>query len=209
MPTLLLMTSAALTHALQEQLRLVEGWQVTGVSSLTGRQADFLIAEYGSVPEADLRTWQQSAPDAITLLVGPWPETVPNSEVVLLPVRLGYLLARLGHHARLNGFRRTLPIPLGSYQFLPREQKVLAPDETIITLSDKESELLELLCHSLDKLHRQDILREVWGYDGSLDTHTLETHIYRLRRKLPLPNDQELFLVSQGHYQLNPALRTA
>lgn len=207
MPSALLLTSPSLLSALQEQSRHLPEWQV--LNSQQDGVADYILAESGIVSEPQLQELQGSHPNSVYLLIGSWRIDPPSGEIIPTPVRLGYLLARLGHHARLALHRRTLTIVLGPYLFFPRDRKVTSNDNCVITLSDKESELLEILCFATDKLHRQDLLREVWGYDGSLDTHTLETHIYRLRRKLPLPDEQELFLVSQGSYQLNPSLRTA
>ena len=207
MPSVLLLTSPSLAAALQEQLRHVPEWQL--LDSPTDRTIDYVVAESGVVSDAQLHDLHKTLPESVFLLIGSWTIDLSGSEIIPTPVRLGYLLARLGHHARLQAHRRTVMIHLGPYQFHPRERKIIPTDGNAISLSDKESELLEMLCFAPDKLHRQDLLREVWGYDGSLDTHTLETHIYRLRRKLPLPDEQDLFLVSQGTYQLNPLLRTA
>ncbi len=71
-----------------------------------------------------------------------------------------------------------------------------------VSLTDKEAALLEFLFQT-DGAHRDDILASVWGYNPDADTHTLETHISGLRRKLG-DRGQEIFIVEQGRYKINP-----
>ena len=69
------------------------------------------------------------------------------------------------------------------------------------TLTEKETALLVFLGHSHEPVTRRDILAAVWGYDENIDTHTLETHIYQLRRKLD-GKDENWLINEAGAYRL-------
>lgn len=87
--------------------------------------------------------------------------------------------------------------------------KLLACKGRTIELTDKESALLHCLYHNRqDWLARETLLQAVWGYGGGMDTHTLETHLYRLRGKLKeIGGDAEFILSRQGQYRLNPNMQ--
>jgi DNA-binding response OmpR family regulator len=75
-----------------------------------------------------------------------------------------------------------------------------------IELTDKEAAILLCLYHHRQHpLPRQQLLEEVWGYSDSIATHTLETHLYRLRNKLREAfGDTEIIITQQGNYRLHP-----
>lgn len=89
--------------------------------------------------------------------------------------------------------------------FRPSE-RIISKNGAQVDLTDKESALLLCLFRKrADWLAREALLEEVWGYGEGVDTHTLETHLYRLRGKLkPLLGDSELILTRQGTHRLNP-----
>ena len=75
-----------------------------------------------------------------------------------------------------------------------------------IKLTEKEAAILKYLYRAGAKpVARQVLLNEVWGYNAAVTTHTLETHIYRLRQKIePEPDAVQLLLTESGGYRLNP-----
>ncbi len=67
--------------------------------------------------------------------------------------------------------------------------RTLTKGEVKITLTEKEADLVMLLFSSEGEVSHEEILREVWGYEADIDTHTAQTHIYRIRQKLGKDDD--------------------
>ncbi|MDX2028798.1 MAG: helix-turn-helix domain-containing protein [Alphaproteobacteria bacterium] len=130
--------------------------------------------------------------------------THPSVEVFSKPVRLGHLLARLSLALRASPRTKNAPRIVGPYRLeIHNRQLVREKDGVIIRLTEKETALLDYLAQSERPVSREELLAAVWGHDGRIDTHTLETHIYQLRRKLD-PDGQGInFLVNEaGAYRL-------
>ncbi|MBP7334531.1 winged helix-turn-helix domain-containing protein [Niveispirillum sp.] len=120
------------------------------------------------------------------------------------PIRLGTLLARLKALLRradaLSAATAGEVLSIGPYRFLPAAKRLEAADGTRIRLTEKETQILDHLCRRGGTAPREDLLGAVWGYGAGIDTHTLETHIYRLRRKLAV--GQPLLMRVDGGYRL-------
>ena len=73
-------------------------------------------------------------------------------------------------------------------------------------LTEKETAILAFLHRTRQRaVPRQELLREVWGYNPAVTTHTLETHVYRLRRKIEeIPAKARLLITEPGGYRLAP-----
>ena len=131
-----------------------------------------------------------------------------NTVTIAKPFRLSELMARL--RARLEArtapvVAATGPIRIGPYEF-SLEDKALRHDDASprIRLTEKEAAILAFL-HRMAKrsVPRQELLTEVWGYNPAVTTHTLETHIYRLRRKIEVDPAKACLLVTEaGGYRL-------
>jgi DNA-binding response OmpR family regulator len=92
--------------------------------------------------------------------------------------------------------------------FRPAARQLLDPAKNKrIRLTDKEAAILKFLYRAAGRpVARQVLLNEVWGYNSSVTTHTLETHVYRLRQKIePEPAVSKLLLTEGGGYRLDPA----
>lgn len=225
MPELYFVSSNSdLRHAVVEQLPLAGAWQVIEVPSV----ATLLSQWDAKPPQAILMedaVLQQAAKQMATLaekiIAGvPPAQLLPLvfvigepgdalalnllTEIFPRPLRLGYLMTRLKFYQQVQQQARSVAYKLGAYHFAPRTRQITIPatGETI-RLTDKEANLLDYLYQAKQPVHRNELLAAVWGYDGDIDTHTLETHIYRLRRAIPGGN--ELFLVDKGCYQINPS----
>ncbi|NTU76338.1 MAG: response regulator transcription factor [Alphaproteobacteria bacterium] len=124
------------------------------------------------------------------------------------PLRLGHLLTRLAFYMQVRRQTQAVEVALGPWVFAPRARQLTeSATGAAVKLTDKETSLLDYLCQAGQPVLRDDLLAAVWGYDGALDTHTLETHIYRLRRKLMTEEDAargDLFVVEKGGYGINP-----
>ncbi|HQT38982.1 MAG TPA: response regulator transcription factor [Acidocella sp.] len=122
------------------------------------------------------------------------------------PFRVNELLARL--RAQLRSFENSddAVFTIGPYMFRPSVKQLLEPVKNKrIRLTDKEAAILKFLYRAEGKaVGRQVLLNEVWGYNAAVTTHTLETHVYRLRQKIePDPASAKLLLTEGGGYRLD------
>lgn len=121
------------------------------------------------------------------------------------PIRTPVLLARLRALLRQCEWSEQVTCPVGPYVPRPGE-KVLhhTADDRDITLTDKECALLKLLYQAGDAgIDNDKLYREIWGHTTPLATHALQTHVYRLRRKMETdPSNPEIILSGPGGYRL-------
>jgi DNA-binding response OmpR family regulator len=129
------------------------------------------------------------------------------SDYVPKPFRASELLARIRAQLRMFENSEDAVFDIGPYTFRPAAKQLLEPTRNSrIRLTDKETAILKYLYRAGPcAVERKVLLNEVWGYNAAVTTHTLETHIYRLRQKMePMPAAPAL-LVTEGHgYRLNP-----
>ena len=129
------------------------------------------------------------------------------SECVTKPFRLGSLLARLRDQLRKFERSEDAVLAIGPYRFQPAAK--LLVDEVggaRVRLTDKETAILQYLHRAGAKVvGRDELLGEVWGYNAGVDTHTLETHVYRLRQKIEAdPANARILITEPGGYRLAP-----
>jgi DNA-binding response OmpR family regulator len=131
------------------------------------------------------------------------------SDYIAKPFRASELLARL--HAQLRIFDRSEQVvfPVGPYTFRPAKKLLHDPAKNRrIRLTDKETAVLKFLYRSEAAVNRQILMHEVWGYNSAVTTHTLETHIYRLRQKIEAdPANPSLLVTEGGGYRLRPEVQ--
>lgn len=126
------------------------------------------------------------------------------NDYLVKPFRLNELLARLRAHLRSYEQAEDLELPLGPYYFRPALRQVVDEKGGKIRLTDKETAILKYLYRAKGPVSRQTLLEAVWGYSQGISTHTLETHIYRLRQKIEQsPPQERLLLTDGGGYRLN------
>lgn len=127
------------------------------------------------------------------------------SACVAKPFRLGALLARVKAELRQHERSEDAAVAIGPYTF-HAALKTLIHEATgaRIRLTDKEAAILSYLHRAGDRVVSRSLLLEhVWGYNAHVTTHTLETHIYRLRRKIePIPGEAHLLITEAGGYRL-------
>jgi DNA-binding response OmpR family regulator len=134
------------------------------------------------------------------------------NDYIAKPFRLNELLARVRAQLRVFDNSEDAVFTIGPYLFRPAAKLLMEPARNRkIRLTDKESAILKFLYRAGGRpVPRQVLLNEVWGYNSAVTTHTLETHIYRLRQKIePNPMQLRLLLTEAGGYRLDPMARMA
>ena len=126
------------------------------------------------------------------------------SDYIIKPFKFPILLARMNIQLRMYEKSYDSAFTLGPYTFHPAMKILKTHDNNEIQLTEKETDILKFLYHTVEDVVPRDILlHEVWGYNNSVTTHTLETHIYRLRQKIERnPGAAELLVTETGGYRL-------
>lgn len=127
------------------------------------------------------------------------------NDYVTKPFRLNVLLARLRAQMRTHEQSDDAVFSVGPYSFKPAAKLLVHNDtERKTKLTEKETAILKYLYRNGPKpVSRDTLLNEVWGYNADVNTHTLETHIYRLRQKIEPDSKQATILLTDvGGYRL-------
>ena len=129
------------------------------------------------------------------------------NDYIAKPFRLSELLARLRAQLRVFDNSEDATFTIGHYIFRPSARLLLDPAKNRkVRLTDKECRILKyLLRANAEPVNRSTLLADVWGFNSGVTTHTLETHIYRLRQKMESdPANPQLLLTDRGAYRLEP-----
>ena len=211
-----------LREALSEQLVMTEDFDVfeagDGAEAMVKARAqlhDLVILDVG-LPDTDGRelcrrmrksgvkcpivmlTGQDSDADTILGL------DAGANDYITKPFKFPVLLARIRAQLRTHEQSEDAVFQLGPYTFRPSMKMLLTEDERKVRLTEKETNILKYLYRAQDGVVARDVLlHEVWGYNAGVTTHTLETHIYRLRQKIePDPSNARLLVTESGGYRL-------
>ena len=212
-----------LRAALAEQFVMTEEFSVveagTGVDALTHVKNglfDLLIIDVG-LPDTDGRELcrlmrKQGLKTPVIMLTGHATDAdtilgldAGANDYVTKPFKFPVLLARIRSQLRQHEQSEDAVFTLGPYSFRPALKLLVCDDDTKIRLTEKETNILKFLYRApIPVVPRDMLLQEVWGYNAAVTTHTLETHIYRLRQKIePDPANVQLLLTETGGYRLN------
>src|SRR5271169_947072 len=125
---------------------------------------------------------------------------------VTKPFKFNVLLAHIRAQLRSHEQSEDAVFHIGPYEFRPAAKMLLDARGKKIRLTDKETNILKYLYRASGKvISREELLTEVWGYNAGVTTHTLETHVYRLRQKIePEPTGPKLLITEAGGYRLAP-----
>jgi DNA-binding response OmpR family regulator len=220
---LLVDDDADLREALAEQLMALDDFDVyeaetgaAGVERARTEMHDVVILDVG-LPDMDGRevcremrragvkcpvvmlTGQDSDADTIQGL-----EAGAN-DYVTKPFKFPVLLARIRAQLRQHEQSEDAVFPVGPYSFRPSTKMLVDDGDRKVRLTEKETNILKFLYRAGGRtVERETLLREVWGYNAGVTTHTLETHIYRLRQKIePDPSSARILLTDAGGYRLS------
>jgi len=169
-----------------------------GLPDMDGREAVKLLRKSGVRAPIIMLTGHDTDSDTILGL-----EAGANDYVVK-PFRFAVLLARIRAHLRQHEQSEDATFAIGRYTFRPAAKMLLDDGGAKIRLTEKETAILKYLYRAGDRIVTRDVLlSEVWGYNSGVTTHTLETHIYRLRQKIERdPSHAELLITESGGYKL-------
>jgi len=160
----------------------------------------------------DLRKAHVTVPIIMVTASGGEADTIKGldsgaNDYIAKPFRLGELVARLKAHLRQHALSEDAVLAIGPYTFKPNV-KMLVEEKANkkIRLTEKETSILKYLYRAgARSVGRDTLLGEVWGYNAGVTTHTLETHIYRLRQKIEKdPAKAQLLVTDAGGYRLVP-----
>jgi DNA-binding response OmpR family regulator len=226
-PILIVDDDATLRETLVEQLEVDGEFSAAQAATIseaesmvTARDARFdaLILDVG-LPDGDGRDLCASLRKAglrmpIIMLTGSDDEAdvvrgldAGANDYIAKPFKLNVLLARLRAQLRIFENSEDAVFTIGPYTFRPSAKLLQEPVKNRrIRLTEKEAAILKFLYRAGERpVARQVLLNEVWGYNANVTTHTLETHIYRLRQKIePDPGNARLLVTEGGGYRLDP-----
>ncbi|MGF1619116.1 MAG: response regulator transcription factor [Rhodomicrobiaceae bacterium] len=171
-----------------------------GLPDMDGREACKLLRKNGFKGPVIMLTAQDSDADTILGL-----EAGAN-DYVTKPFKFAVLLARIRAQLRQHEQSEDAVFTIGGYSFKPAAKMLIDEKGGKIRLTEKETSILKFLYRAGEKVVSRDVLlHEVWGYNAGVTTHTLETHIYRLRQKIEKdPSNAELLVTETGGYKLVP-----
>lgn len=211
-----------LTEALIEQLSLYDEFELAhadnaaaGIQAAKDSHVDLIIMDVG-LPDMDgreaVKLLRKSAIRApVILLTGHDTESdtilgleAGANDYVTKPFRFAVLLARIRAHLRQHEQSEDATFAIGRYTFRPAAKVLVEAGGGKVRLTEKETAILKYLYRAGDRIVTRDVLlSEVWGYNSGVTTHTLETHIYRLRQKIERdPSNAELLITESGGYKL-------
>ncbi|MCG6856538.1 MAG: response regulator transcription factor [Salaquimonas sp.] len=213
-----------LREALSEQLSLYEEFEIAceasaarGIQAARNAHVDLLLMDVG-LPDMDgreavkvLRKGGFKAP--IIMLTGHDTDSdtilgleAGANDYVTKPFRFAVLLARMRAQLRAHEQSEDAVFQVGHYTFKPAQKLMIDESGSKVRLTEKESAIVKYLYRAEQKvIGRDELLEQVWGYNSGVTTHTLETHIYRLRQKIEKdPSNARLLVTEGGGYKLVP-----
>ena len=171
-----------------------------GLPDMDGREAVKLLRKSGFKNPIIMLTGNVSDADQILGL------DAGANDYITKPFKFAVLLARIRAQLRQHAQSEDAVFTIGPYTFKPAAKLLMDEKGNKIRLTEKETSILKYLYRSGEKIiSRETLLHEVWGYNAGVTTHTLETHIYRLRQKIEKdPSNSEILVTETGGYRLVP-----
>ncbi len=193
------LTAAAAIARAREEAHIDLVLLDVGLPDMDGREACRIMRKNGFKSPIIMLTGADSEADTILGLDAGANDYVPK------PFKFGVLLARVRAHLRSHEQSEDAVFKVGPYEFRPAVKMLVTQADKKIRLTEKETSILKFLYRAGGKPVTRDVLLdEVWGYNSGVTTHTLETHVYRLRQKIePDPTNVSILLTESGGYKLS------
>ena len=169
-----------------------------GLPDMDGREACRLLRKTGVRTPMILLTAQSSDADHVLGLRS------GADDFLAKPISFVVLLERVHNQLRRHEQSEDAILQVGPYQFKPAMKLLVDQQDKKIRLTEKETNILKYLYRAGGQpISREELLDKVWGYHREANTHTLETHVYRLRQKIePNPQTARLLITESGGYRL-------
>lgn len=170
-----------------------------GLPDMDGRQACELMRKNGFKSPVIMLTGADTDADEVLGL------NSGANDYVTKPFKFAVLMARLRAHLRSHEQSEDAIFKIGPYEFRPAVKMLVTDADKKIRLTEKETSILKYLYRAGGRAVTRDVLLdEVWGYNSGVTTHTLETHVYRLRQKIePDPANASILVTEGGGYRLS------
>ena len=193
------LTASAAIELVKEEAHIDLMLLDVGLPDMDGREACRIMRKNGFKSPIIMLTGADSEADTILGL------DAGANDYVSKPFKFGVLLARVRAHLRSHEQSEDAVFKIGPYEFRPAVKMLVTPEDKKIRLTEKETSILKFLYRAGGKPVTRDVLLdEVWGYNSGVTTHTLETHVYRLRQKIePDPSNASILLTESGGYRLS------
>ncbi|UUX47960.1 response regulator transcription factor [Nisaea acidiphila] len=172
-----------------------------GLPDMDGRDVCRLIRRNGVKSPIVMLTAQDGDADTILGL------DAGANDYVTKPFKIAVLLARMRAHLRQHEQSDDAVFTIGPYSFRPSAKLLIDEAKNKkVRLTEKETAILKYLYRTGGRMvKRETLLNEVWGYNAGVTTHTLETHVYRLRQKIETdPSNAQILVTDPGGYRLVP-----
>lgn len=172
-----------------------------GLPDMDGRNVCRLMRRNGVKSPIIMLTAQDSDADTILGL------DAGANDYITKPFKIAILLARMRAHLRQHEQSDDAVFTIGPYSFRPSAKLLIEESRNRkVRLTEKETAILKYLYRTGDRMvKRETLLGEVWGYNAGVTTHTLETHVYRLRQKIERdPSKAAILVTDPGGYRLVP-----
>jgi len=128
-----------------------------------------------------------------------------NNQILVtsLPLKLSKLIEKLNIEFLKRNFHNQSELKIQKYKLDINSRELILKDKKI-KLTEKESNIILYISNSTKPVSIEDLELNVWGYHSDLETHTVETHVYRLRKKILATFDDNDFIKSKKNgYQIN------
>ena len=128
-----------------------------------------------------------------------------NNQILVtsLPIKLSKLIEKLNIEFLKRNFHSQSELKIQKYNLDINSRELIFKDKKI-KLTEKESNIILYISNSTKPVSIEDLQLNVWGYHSDLETHTVETHVYRLRKKILATFDDSDFINSEKNgYQIN------
>lgn len=169
-----------------------------GLPDMDGREACRKLREDGVRTPIILLTAQSGDADHVLGLRS------GADDFLAKPVSFMVLLEHVNTLLRRHQQSEDAILQIGPYRFRPSQKHLLDPADRKIRLTEKETSILRYLYRAGGKpVSREELLDQVWGYHREANTHTLETHVYRLRQKIEPDGKGRLLVTESGGYRLH------